>query len=207
MQLAFQRVTNPEKAKKAEAAKKAAEEKAKQDNKRAGKKAGAWGGLPWIVSHFPVQVHKPERFYAIRNALFAQQTSSNHDIGLFWMQKWDKTECGCSQASLCYPSIDVASPDIIAPRICSFCNEVPPWETHFNEMCYFLGVIKLLLAEISVIFGMEGKYFDPQLEPARIWCWVNFQWFYFRSQTTNIFSRIHTYASSDWLWNPQIQSH
>ena len=46
VQLAFQRVTNPEKTKKAEAAKKAAEEKENQDNKRSGKKAGAWGGLP-----------------------------------------------------------------------------------------------------------------------------------------------------------------
>lgn len=45
VQLAFQRITNPEKAKQAEAAKKAEEEKQKAD-KRSGKKAGSWGGLP-----------------------------------------------------------------------------------------------------------------------------------------------------------------
>ena len=42
--LAFQRITNPEKAKAADAAKKAEAEKQKKE--RAGKKAGAWGGLP-----------------------------------------------------------------------------------------------------------------------------------------------------------------
>ena len=46
VQLAFQRVTNPEKAKQAEAAKKAKEEQEKNENQRAGKKAGSWGGLP-----------------------------------------------------------------------------------------------------------------------------------------------------------------
>ena len=44
--LAFQRVTNPEKARQAEAAKKAKEEQEKNDKKKAGKKAGSWGGLP-----------------------------------------------------------------------------------------------------------------------------------------------------------------
>ena len=44
--LAFQRVTNPEKAKAAEAAKKKAEEQEKAEAKKANKKAGSWGGLP-----------------------------------------------------------------------------------------------------------------------------------------------------------------
>ncbi len=46
VQLAFQRVTNPEKARQAEAAKKDKEEQEKKDNRKAGKKAGSWGGLP-----------------------------------------------------------------------------------------------------------------------------------------------------------------
>lgn len=45
--LAFQRITNPDKAKAAEKAKKEAEEKQKKDTKRGGgMKAGAWSGLP-----------------------------------------------------------------------------------------------------------------------------------------------------------------
>lgn len=44
--LAYQRITNPEKAKAAEAARKKAEEQEKADSKTASKKAGSWGGLP-----------------------------------------------------------------------------------------------------------------------------------------------------------------
>jgi len=44
--LAYQRITNLEKAKAAEAARKKAEEQEKADAKKASKKAGSWGGLP-----------------------------------------------------------------------------------------------------------------------------------------------------------------